>query len=212
MTHLKRLGLAAAMTLAATCGVVGSASATTIEPANTAFFMTSTNFSLVVNGAGTVTCSHTQFGGFTPTTGGATWAEVTVSLAFTGCATGGLATTVTPTEGCNTTGSLPTMHYMLPRIMVLTLIKPCHIDIRIPAVGCTLLVTGDQTIGNGTDGAGGMAWTNANPKSKADLNAAVVPDIDSNGAMGCGASGAHTGTMSGNFTLSTATNVTVTAP
>jgi hypothetical protein len=217
MKYLKKLGLATAVALVATCGIAGAASATTIEPANTAFTLTSTNSILNLSGGGSVSCNHSVLTSDTPALSHGTWGTATVTtLAYSGCNFGGLgAASVTPSEGCHTAATSPRLHLMgvnaASAIGTLTLPAACSIDMAIPAIGCTLTITGGQTIGNGTPGAGGINWTNL-VTSNAHVNGATVPLIDSNGVgFPCPTAGAHTGTLTGTFVRTSATNVTVTA-
>jgi hypothetical protein len=211
MKHLRQLGLALTLALVATGGVVGSASATLIEPGSTAVTGTSTNLSLAVSGGGTVSCTSSTASGTTPAVGSAaTWKSIPSGTGTaSGCtALGFVGASVTPNGSCFV------MHAMgisaTSAIIVWTLPSGCSIDIAVPAIGCTLTIAGPQTIGNGTAGAGGINWTNA-AASRADINAATVPSIVSNGVgFGCATAGAHTGTLSGTLTRTSATNVTVT--
>jgi hypothetical protein len=138
------------------------------------------------------------------------------TLRYSGCSAFGFSTTVTPSAGCDAL-TAPTLHFMgvsAPTAVVkLTLPTGCNIGINVPSISCTLTVTGiGQTIGNGLTGTGGITWTNASPKSSANAVAALVSHIDSSGGgPGCpSAGGGHTGTLSGNYTVTSATNVTVT--
>jgi hypothetical protein len=210
MKHLKKLGIASALALVATCGVVGTASATLIEPGSTAFTLTSTNFSLSVSGGGTVACTNSTISGTTPAVGtAATWKTITnVSVVHTGCtALGFVNATVT------TSGSCPVVHVMgrgSTAIAVVTMPSGCSSDVAIPPIGCTLTIAGPQTIGNGGTGAGSIHWSNVLP-SVLHLIGPVIASVVSNGVgFGCATAGAHTGTLSGDYTLSSATNVTVT--
>jgi hypothetical protein len=168
MKHLKKLGLASVLTLVAICGMVSAASATTIEPANTAFTLTSTNSVLNISGGGGVSCTHSVLTSDTPALSHGTWGIATITtLAYGGCNfTGfGINVSVTPSEGCHTAATSLRLHLMgvnaASAIGTLTLPAACSIDMAIPALGCTLTITGGQTLGNGTAGAGGIQWTNA---------------------------------------------------
>jgi hypothetical protein len=214
MRHLRKLGLATAMTLAATCGMVSTASATTIEPANIEGTLASTNSQLSVDPENApVKCTGSSI---TVTTGPdttATWASATIdTLTYTNCTalSGLVAASVTPSEGCHTPAGRLTLHAD-GNVGIITIPLSCSFDIAIPSVGCTLTVTGGQNIGNGTAGAGGIQWTNLSTKSAADLNSAIVENVDSNGTgIGCPAAGHHTGTLTGIYNITSATNVTVT--
>jgi hypothetical protein len=211
MRHLRKLSLASALALVATCGVVGSASATLIDPASTSVTFTSTNSALAVSGGGNVSCSHSTITGTTPAAGAAaTWKAISpMTPTYSSCqALGFVPAFVTPN------GSCIVLHAMgvnaASAIGVVTLPSGCSIDVSIPAIGCTLTIAGPQTIGNGTAGAGGIQWTNL-ATSVTHVNAATVPSVVSNGVgFGCATAGAHTGTLSGLYTRSSATNVTVT--
>jgi hypothetical protein len=146
--------------------------------------------------------------------GGTTWVGVDETMAFSGCSAFGFSASVTPIAACNTTAkfrghfsSLTIGHWL----HLLTISTGCSIDVGIPVLGCTLTVTGGQTVGNGTAGTGGAAGTNGSPKSSLVFNAATINTIDSNGVgAGCATAGSHTGTLSGTYNVSSATNVTVT--
>jgi hypothetical protein len=217
MKHLKQLCRIAAMALVANCGVVGSASATTIEPASTAVTLSSANWSFQMHGGATVSCTASTVSGTTPAAGPvATWKALTdATLTYTGCmAIGFVNATVTPNAGCHTAATAPQLHLMgvnaATAVGVLTLPSGCNIDISIPAIGCTWTIPGFQPIGNSTGGTGGIQWTNASPNI-AHVNGARVPTVASNGVgIGCGMAGDHTGTVFGNYTRTSATNVTVT--
>jgi hypothetical protein len=211
MKHLKKLGLASALALVATCGVVGTASATLIEPGSTAVTLTSTNSALAVSGGGTVSCSTSTISGTTPAVGAAaTWKTIpTTTLTYSGCtALGFVGASVIANGKC------PILHAMgisaTSAVGVVTLPASCSVDVNIAAIGCTLTIAGPQTIGNGTIGTGGIQWTNL-ASSIAHINTATVPSVVSNGVgFGCATTGAHTGTLSGTYVRSSATNVTVT--
>jgi hypothetical protein len=217
MKHLKQLGLASVMALVATCGVVGSASATVIEPAGTAVTLTSTNSAWAVSGGGSFACTDVAFSGTTPAAGAAaTWRTITgMTPTYSGCTMSGfLLVTVTPNEGCHTAATAPQLHLMgsdaATAAGVVTLLSGCSIDIAMPSIGCTLTIAGPQTIGNGTTGTGGMRWTDL-ATSAMHVNAATVPSVVSNGVgFGCATAGSHTMTLSGTYTRTSATNVTVT--
>jgi hypothetical protein len=216
MRLLKKLGGATAVSLVAACGLVGSASATTIEPANTEFTMTSTNSRFIVDTT-PVSCGSSVLTGDTGALTHTTWASATVTtLAYTGCTAFGLATTVTPREGCHTPAGRPILHGMgvnATAIGTITLPASCSIDIAISMTSCAMTITGGQTIGNGTAGTGGIDWTNlgaGGAKSVAHFNYAHIPVIDSNGAIGCPASPTATGTLTGDYNITSATNITIT--
>jgi hypothetical protein len=217
MSHSRRLGLALATAVVATCGMVGSASATLIDPASTTGAITSTNLSLAVSGGGAVSCTDTMGSAITPAAGAAaTWKTIASPLAgASGCtAFGFVGVAVTPSTGCTTAATGPQLHVMgvnaATATGVITLLSGCSIDLAIPAVGCTLIIAGPQTVGNGTAGAGGYSWTNASP-NVIHINSVTIPTIESNGlGAGCPTGGAHTGTLTGTFTRTSGTNMTVT--
>jgi hypothetical protein len=217
MKHLKKLGLATAMILVATCGMSSAASATTIEPANTEFTLVSTNFSWTVDPEGTtISCTNFTMTGNTGPLTHTTWSSATITtLTVTGCNVLGSSINVTPSEGCHTAATSPRLDLMGVSTInaggTLTLPAACSIDFATPTTGCTQTITGGQTIGNGTTGAGGINWTNLSPKSQAHLNRAVVEKFDSNGVgFACPAAGNHTATLSGTYGITSPTNVTVT--
>jgi hypothetical protein len=217
MKHFK-MGLAAALALVASCGIVGSASATTIEPANTHATLVSTQYVLTLDPEGvSVQCASSTM---TVTTGALTHtasASATIdTVTYTGCTglIGTLAATVRPSEGCHTPAGRLVLHGMTvasTSAISITVPATCSIDISVPTVGCTLTITGGQTIGDGTAGAGGIDWTNRSPKSGFDLNNTSIPRVDSNGVgFACPAAGNHTGTLVGSYALMSATNLTIT--
>jgi hypothetical protein len=216
MKHLKKLGLASAIALIAVCGMAGSASATTIDPPNTAVTLTSTNSALSIHGGSAITCAHSTIVGTTPPHSSATWLSIPATLAYSNCLASGFTANITQSASCHAAGTQPLLHVMaltdVTDVLVVTL-RSCNIHVNIPASGCTLDITGNnQTIGNGTAAAGGIGWTNSSTKSFATASAALVSNIDSNGVgPGCGTAGpGHTGTLGGTYTISSATNVTIT--
>jgi hypothetical protein len=94
--------------------------------------------------------------------------------------------------------------------LAITLPVGCNIDLSIPGV-CTWVITGGQTIGNGTAGTGGIAWTNASPKSSTSEMSTTIPVVDNTiaGSL-CPVVGTTSATLSGNYTVSSPTNITVT--
>jgi hypothetical protein len=213
MKRLTKLGLAGALALVAASGVAGTASATTISPTSTAFTLSSTNSALALSGGGSVTCSSSTISGTTPASGSATWLSISATLAYSGCSAFGFSASVTPVAACHTTAK-PILHFMSTSfsqaVLEVTLPSACRIDVSVPILGCTLTVTGGQAIGNVTSGVGGILWTDSTTKSGAALTAAAVSSIHSNGVgTGCSAAGTHTGTLSGNYAITSATNVTV---
>jgi hypothetical protein len=220
MKHLKKLGLATALTMAATSGMVSTASATTVEPANSEVTLVSTNTTFTVDPEGApITCSSSIVTGDTGPLTHTTWASAVkkTTVTVSGCTalSGFLVASVTSSEGCQTPAGTPIVHAMgvsvTTALAVITLPAICSFDIALPSIGCTLTITGGQTIGNGTAGVGGIRWTNLNPKSSIDFNSVTVAQTDSNGVgFGCPAAGVHTGTLSGILNLTSPTNVTVT--
>jgi hypothetical protein len=224
MKHLVKLGLATAMILVATCGVAGTASATTIEPANTPFIMSSTSTTASTSATLVVDPEQFAFGcsstitGTTGVVSHGTWASAPAdTLGFTLCTTfgGSVPSPILTNEACHTPLGRITLHLMSTgsstAIGTLTLPHPCTITISIPLTGCTMTITGTQNIGNGTAGAGGIDWTNRSPKSRADFNGAIIERIGSNGVgAGCPTAGNHTGTLFGNYDIISPTNVITT--
>jgi hypothetical protein len=217
MKRLQRLGLVMVMALVVTCGVVGSASATTIEPANTAFTLTATNNMWTV-GTLPASCTHSTMTGTTPASGGATWTSLSITtMSYSGCSYGVVAVTVTPSDGCHTPATAPKLDLMgvsaATAVGRLTLPVGCNINIGIPLFSCDVVVTGGQTIGNGTAGAGGIDWTNRGGavKSMVDFNGAVIPTLHFiGGTLACTSIAGPTGTLTGNYSVASATNLTVT--
>jgi hypothetical protein len=128
----------------------------------------------------------------------------------------GFTCNATTSESCHTTGTqalLDVMRNSSSDIAAVLTLRTCNLTINIPSMGCHLTVTGNhQSVGNGASGAGGIGWTNLSTKSQLDVNTALVSNIDSNGTgVGCpSAGGGHTGTLTGKYTINSATNVTVT--
>jgi hypothetical protein len=217
MKRLQQLGLAAAMILATTCGLAGTASATTVEPANTEFTMTSTNSAVTFFPENVpYSCTSSTITADTGPLSASTWSTATItSLTFAGCTVDTvLLATVTTSERCQTPGSRPTLELMGATagtaVGRITLPIGCDIVVTVVLGDCTTKITGGQTIGNGTAGAGGIDWTNRSPKSVLHFNSAHIPVAESNGVMGCVTAGAHTGALIGDYSVSSATNLTVT--
>jgi hypothetical protein len=225
MKHLIKLVLGAAVALMATGGLAGSAAATTAEPASTAFTLTSTTTVFTIGAGTSVTtrfsCATSTISGTTPATL-ATWVQLaTTTLTFSDCTgfPGFSPTTVRPSESCSTPAFAPKFHVMgtTPAIATATLTlpivgpTPCTIAITDDIFGCTSTITFGQTIGNGTTGTGGIAWTNSGAASTLDFNTATIPRIVSPAGPGvCPTAGTNTGTWSGSYKLTSATNVVVT--
>jgi hypothetical protein len=229
MRLLNKLGLATMLiVLAVACVGVTSASATTVCVGGTvtapctdghpggAVSLTSTNFAWSIHGSFTFSCSHSTIAGTAPATS-ATTVAIPVAPAWSGC-TAFAPVTITPGEGCGTAATAPRLDVMWNQATApqaaaqLTLPAGCDIDLAIPSVGCTMVVTGGQTIGNGTSGTGGLGWTNGVPStsSRLDVGSPSVA-MESNGVGGlCASAGAHTITLSGNYNIAAgAAGVTV---
>jgi hypothetical protein len=210
MAHLKQCGLAVAMALVMGCAGAASASATTVSPASTAFSLTSTNSQLGVSGGGTIACTDSIISGTTPS-GTATTLSTKINLSYNGCNAGfsGFAATVTVPAACQATGTSPlhlnVMYNSATDIATtVTITSGCTIVASIPLMGCTLHFSGEQKIGNGTSGTGGIGVTNGTSTTKtvATLNAATVPSLTSSGGgFGCPTAGAHTATLTGAYTV-----------
>jgi hypothetical protein len=207
MRSCRRLAIVAAMALAMASAGAATASATQIGPASTAFVLTSTNSSLAVSGGGTASCTNSTISGTTPAAGAATWKTTSVTLAYTGCTAFLFPATVTVPAACSDTITLHTMFNSSTDIAnVVTIPSGCGITLHVPAISCTVFIAGPQTIGNGTSGSGGISWTNGSStvKSSATTNNAVVPSVfSSGGGFGCPTIGAHTGTLSGTYSVTT---------
>jgi hypothetical protein len=206
MRHMKH-GLVWAVALAAACGLAETASATTIDPPNTAFSMTSTTFSLNTSGGiGPTTCTHATLTGTTPAAGAATWKSIPVTPRWVGCTEGGFPLTVNPSHACHTLGTSPILHLHSSGLGFVTW-NGCTIHVVNHATGCTKRWFGFLGSTTGV----GITWTNRSPKSALDFNTATASTIVSNGiGIGCPSAGAHTGTVSATYTIDSATNVTVT--
>jgi hypothetical protein len=206
MRYLKQ-GLACAAALAAVCGLAEAVSATTIDPAGTALTLTSTNFALAVSGGGTLTCTSSTLTGTTPAAGDATtWKSIPLTPVWTGCTAFGLAATVNPSHSCHTAGTQPVLHlHAGPPARGVFTWNLCTIHIVTHATGCTQVIPSQGSLTTG------ITWTNVSPKSALTFSAAPVSTVTSNGVgFGCPSAGVHTATWSGNYTISSATNVTVT--
>jgi hypothetical protein len=222
MWSYKRSAVAVAMAVVVACAGAGSASATQISPVNTAFVLTSTNSELAVSGGGTVGCTDASISGTTPAAGAATWKTTKVTLAYNNCTAFWFPEAITVPTNCSATGAnaitLQVMYNGSSDIAAqVTIPTGCTITVAIPAIACTLTIAGPQTLGNGTSGTGGIAWTNGTStvKSTATLNSAGLPSIaSSGGGFGCPTAGAHTSTLSGTYSVTTPTafpGLTVTA-
>jgi hypothetical protein len=224
MKQLKTLGLAAVLALVVVaCIGATSASATTIcvggavtapctdgHPGG-AVVLTSSNGVLQVHGGGTVQCTDSTISGTAPATSAASL-SIPATLAFANCTAFLFPATVTVGEPCHTAATQPRLDVTWNQAAApqasatVTLPVGCHITVDIPAISCTLTVTGGQTIGNGGAGAGGIAWTNgtASAKSSAHVNNALLPDVHSSGGgFGCPSAGTHSGTLAGTYSVVT---------
>lgn len=215
MRYLKHLAPIGAAALLAASVLAGSASATTLSPASTAFTATATNWTLTVSGSAVpITCAHSTISGTTPASGGVTWVSQPYTENWAGCTMGGFPLTVNPSHSCHTAGTQPILHIhqITPLHSVQQLTdNGCTIHIVNHITGCTERIPPGLTIGNGTAGVGGSVWRNLSPKSALDFNTTTVPTVVSNGVgSGCPPAGAQTGAISANFTIVSATNVTVT--
>lgn len=212
MRHLKRLGPTVTAILAVACGAAaGPASATTMDPASTAFTLTSTNFALSVDGGSPITCADTTLSGVTPASGGVTWISVPFTPRATSCLQNGGVTTVQPSLSCHTAATQPILHVegIFPPRIVITW-GTCSIHVVRHATGCTMNLP-TLPSGNGTAGLGGIMWTNRSPQSLVFFNSVTLTGVVSNGVgVGCPSAGTHSGTLSGQFTVVLGTNVTVT--
>jgi hypothetical protein len=216
MKRLKKLGLLLAMALVATCGVVVSASATTVDPVSTAVTLTSTNIVWKVSNTYSFICPDSKISATTPASTPGTWVSATITtLTFSSCAFTVMEVTVTPSERCQTPAFTPKLDLMSTTagsaIAKLTLPAGCDIDISIPLTGCGVTITGGQAIGDGTAGTGGIQFTDLTPRSWIDFNQAVIPSSHILGTgLACVSLGTPTGALQGNYIVSSATNMTVT--
>jgi hypothetical protein len=212
MKHLKKLGVAAAMSMAlVACVGATSASATGIHPGSTAVTLSSTNSSLSIHGSSTINCTSSTITGTTPPTADiTTWVSIKATLAYSGCtAFGIIPATVTVPAVCQAAGaSAVTLHIMGTTVTTadgtVTIPSGCTITVDIPAASCTLTFAGPQTVG----AASGIDWTNGSSTvfSFAQLTNALVPSISSSGgSSGCPTAGAHTGTLNGRYTVTSPT-------
>jgi hypothetical protein len=129
-----------------------------------------------------------------------------VNLSYSNCGDGfGFAVAVTVPAACQATGASPlhlkVMYNSATSIAAtVTLTGGCTITAVIPGLSCTLTFSGEQRIGNGTSGTGGIGVTDGTStiKTVADLNNTTVPSVvSSGGGFGCPSAGAHAGTVSG---------------
>jgi hypothetical protein len=216
MSSLKKPSLVAVLVAAAmACVGATPAAATTLDGG--AFTMSSTNLTWTFHGSSTISCSASTISGTTPA-GTATTLSVPVTLSIGGCSLFGTSMQVTPSEGCGTAATSARMDIMQNQVAApqasvqITLPVGCNLDLSIPAAGCTTTITGGQTIGNGAaSGTGAIGWTNGAPKSSFALTQALIPDLESNsGSPICPLAGTSSATLTGSFSVTSATNVTVT--
>jgi hypothetical protein len=224
---IKTLGLAAVAALALTALVgVPSASATTtfcvvgsadpngVCPAGQgpggAVVGTSTNSSLAVSGGGTVSCSNSTISGTAPATEHSVAdPSAPITLRYSGCTAFFFAASVTPSAACDPGGAAPlrlNAHFAAGGSWTtVTIPSGCTITISVPAISCTVTVSGAQTIGNGTAGAGGQAWTNGNASTPSTdvINSNALTAVSSGGGAGCPSAGSHGGTLTGTYTITT---------
>lgn len=202
----------ASATTLCTAGTL-TAPCTTGHPGG-AFTLTSTNFAQAVSGGGSFSCSSVTLSGTAPTTT-ATTVSIPVTLAMSGCSDFGNFLGVTVPPACGAAGASPIRLHVTwkqasaPQAAVsMTVPSGCTITYEIPAQACTMTLVGPQTLGNGTSGTGGIAWTNGSTSlfSTAALTSTVVPQIlSSGGGPLCPSAGAHTGTQSGTLTVTAPT-------
>jgi hypothetical protein len=218
MKRLKKrhlLGVLAAVAMSC-LGATPSSATTSMDGG--AFSLTSFAVTWTITGLGAqILCPDSVMSGTTPAGTATTTLAVPVTLSYAQCFVSSVPVTITPSEQCNTPAHSLQLNIMrnqpaIPQASAqLTLPSTCTIDLSFPTVGCTMLITGDQTIGNGTTGIGGGAWTNVAPKSAVHFIQATVPDLQSNGVgLGCPSAGTHSATLTNTYTVSTVTNVTVT--
>jgi hypothetical protein len=214
MEYLKKLGLLLAVALAATCGVVGSASATSVDPAGTPYTLTATNNTFTV-GSLVFICPDSTITGTTPASASTSVSLSITTLTYSACTYTGMPMTVKPTEGCQTPASSPkldvTSFATFAAVVRLTLPATCNIHITIASIGCDMTVTGGQTLGNGTLGTGGIIWTNRTPMSMMDLATVDFSGVDAT-AGGCSGLSGTTGTWTANYLPVIPRNLTVTTP
>jgi hypothetical protein len=209
MHQLKSLVLVTVLSLAALCGTAGTAPATTIEPANTAFALTATNATLQVASGFDFNCDSTISGTTPAGDTSDTTIPIPVTMVYSACTASGFNATVTE-PGCHSAATKPTLTVMGLAVSI-TLPATCVFTYTVASTGCDLIITGGERIGNGTAGTGGANWTNRSPKSGLHLNGTHVPVVHSNGmGLGCPTLGVHTGAMLGTYTSTTTANVTVT--
>jgi hypothetical protein len=205
MKSINKVGVALTASILLACVSATSVSATSFSPAATAFSMRSSSWLWSWSGGGTTDCMSV-IRGTTPVAGVAT---LPIDLSFTGCTAFGLSATVTVPAACKPSGASAlrlTVSYRSATDIVGTVTIPsgCTITINVPAISCTLAVSGAQVIGNGTSGAGGIGWRNgtASPavfSSMVFSNATTPTMVSSGGGFGCPSAGAHTGVAGSTF-------------
>jgi hypothetical protein len=228
MRSIKTLGLALAMALVlVACVGATSASATTIcvvgttqtancpagEGAGGAVTVKSTNASFTVAGQ-TWSCTTSSIAGTAPATSSSTVSWPVALRYGAGTSPAGSCTsfgfvnrTITPNAACDPGGVAPiTLNVSDSAGAPLTtwsIPSGCTITINIASIGCTMTISGPQTIGNGPAGAGGISWSNATPPnfSTTTLNSPTFNVVSNGIGFGCPAAGAHTGTLTGMYTV-----------
>lgn len=214
---------AAASPLTTTVCVVGSADPDGVCPPGQgpggAITGTSTNSSLSVSGGGTVTCTNSTLSGTAPATissPAGTPVSGPFQLQYSGCTAFILPATVTPSAACDPGGAAPLIlnaqNDTDGPFTTVTIPSGCVITISVPTISCTVTVSGPQTIGNGTAGAGGQTWVNGSSDFSTDaINSDTLTAVSSGGGLGCPSAGSHTGTLTGIYTITSDSSPT-TAP
>jgi len=120
--------------------------------------------------------------------------------------------TVTVPAACDPGGASPIMLHVTngspSTPMTVTIPSGCTITISVPSTGCAVTVSGAQTVGNGTTGTGGIAWTNGTGSafSTATLNSPTVTAVSNGTGIGCPSAGTHTGgVLTGTYTVTSPT-------
>lgn len=122
----------------------------------------------------------------------------------------GLASTLTTAAACDPGGAAPINFNVTAAsptgapFSTLTIPSGCTITARIPALGCTVQITGPQTIGNGTTGVGGQTWVNGTSlaPSRDHINGDTLTTTSNGvGAPACPSAGSHSATLIGTYTV-----------
>jgi len=182
----------------------GAGGAITVKSTNAGFAVAGTQWS----------CTTSTIAGTAPATSSTTlsWPITLRYGAGTsppGSCTGpwGAALTWTPNAACDPGGVAPITLNVSDNagspFATWSLPSGCTITINIPAVGCTMTISGPQTIGNGTTGTGGIAWTNGTGGafSTAVLNSPTFTAVSNGVGILCAPAGTHTGTLTGTYTV-----------